>query len=209
MHGRLTLGRALTVALALAAGAHPAAAQVREPPVIVHRTPTEPEIERRAGWYFGLAGGVTPTLGDTKDGYDTGWNFRVPIGWQRPGAALGLQLDLQYDNLPSRGDVARDLTLWSAMLDAVGRFPVGPSGKSGLYVLAGPGLHYVRDVPRPSGAGVDYENLWRFGLNAGLGAGVAVGRHGELFVEGRYAHVWTPDDAVRFLPVTGGVKFVF
>ena len=209
MRDRLTMGRTLAVALALAAGATRAAAQVREPPVIIHRTPTEPEIGRRDGWYFGLAGGVTSPIGDTKDGYDMGWNFRVPVGWQRPGAALGLQLDLQYDRLPAKGDAARDLTLWSGMLDAVARFPVGPSGKSGLYVLAGPGLHYVRDVPRAGAAGLDYENIWRVGLNAGLGVGVGVGRRGELFAEGRYTHVWTPDEALRFLPVTGGVKFVF
>ncbi|MFL5574637.1 MAG: hypothetical protein ACJ79S_01480 [Gemmatimonadaceae bacterium] len=201
---------------------------VAPPPDTTARvTTTENMGERRSGWYFGLAGGATFPVSDTKDGWDTGWNIRVPFGWEQPGRVYALNFDVQYDQLNGKDVNAglpvlpttityKDLKIWSGMLDLVLRAPFGAERRSSVYVLGGPGIHYVRDFPRgvdnfgsPGTLTPNYDNTWRFGLNGGAGVGIGVGKHAELFVEGRYVYVWTPDNKTQFIPVTGGLKWVF
>jgi hypothetical protein len=206
----------------------PAETTVVAPPMIVRRYGN--------GFYFGIGGGTSVPTGAIRDAYDPGFNVTVPIGWDAPLGPLGLRLDLSYNQLDARSALrntgnavavtATNPQIWSAMADAkfrlpfTGRFIGGAT--TGLYAIGGIGAHYLRNYSQTFGVtnpstnindqGVqtatlqDNGSLWRMGANVGGGLSFGFGST-ELFVESRYVHIFTKDQATSYVPIILGLSF--
>jgi hypothetical protein len=188
------------------------------------------------GYYIGVGGGTSVPTGAIRDAYDPGFNVTVPIGWDAPLGPLGLRLDLSYNQLDARSALrntgnavavtATNPQIWSAMADAkfrlpfTGRFVGGAT--TGLYAIGGIGAHYLRNYSSTFGVtnpntnindqGVqtatlqDNGSLWRMGANVGGGISFGFGST-ELFVESRYVHIFTKDQATSYVPIILGLSF--
>lgn len=201
---------------------------VTAPPMIVRRY--------NNGFYFGIGGGTSVPTGAIRDAYDPGFNVTVPIGWDAPLGPLGLRLDLSYNQLDARSSLRNtgnavaitptNPQIWSAMADAkfrlpfTGRFIGGAT--TGLYAIGGVGAHYLRNYSTTFGVtnpntnindqGVqaatlqDNGSLWRMGANVGGGLSFGFGST-ELFVESRYVHIFTKNQATSYVPIILGLSF--
>ncbi|HEX8946211.1 MAG TPA: hypothetical protein VF785_23950 [Gemmatimonadaceae bacterium] len=206
----------------------PAETTVVAPPVMVRHYGN--------GFYVGIGGGTSVPTGAIRDAYDPGFNVTVPIGWDAPTGPLGLRLDLSYNQLDARSALRSNGTavavtstnpqIWSAMADAkfrlpfTGRFVGGAT--TGLYAIGGVGAHYLRNYSSTFGVTNPNTNindqgvqttalqsngsLWRMGANVGGGLSFGFGST-ELFVESRYVHIFTKDQATSYVPIILGLSF--
>jgi opacity protein-like surface antigen len=206
----------------------PAETTVVAPPMVVRHY--------RNGFYIGIGGGTNVPTGAIRDAYDPGFNVTVPIGWDAPLGPLGLRLDLSYNQLDARSALrntgnavavtSTNPQIWSAMADAkfrlpfTGRFIGGAT--TGLYAIGGVGAHYLRNYSQTFGVtnpntnindqGVqtatltDNGSLWRMGANVGGGLSIGLGST-ELFVESRYVHIFTKNQATSYVPIILGLSF--
>lgn len=171
------------------------------------------------GFYIGAGGGAAIPVGNFKDGYNTGWNVNIPIGWQSQTTPWGVQLDASYDrmngkSLSSGGISANvpDASIWAGMLDLTFRVPLGAESRSGLYLLGGGGVHHFKDYGGSSvtSGGVTYSSTGssatKFGVNGGAGFDFPVGML-NLYVEGRFISVFTKGKNTNYVPVVAGIKF--
>jgi hypothetical protein len=164
------------------------------------------------GFYIGIAGGAVMPQGDFDDGYDTGFNITVPMGWQRPLSPIGVRLDLSYnrfnaatlDDTPVEFD---DATEWSALLDAKVKLPFGQVDlsqpvhrRSGVYLLGGGGIHRFTDF------GDDANDETAFGLNGGAGIEWGWGMN-TVFLEARYISAFTDVENATYIPIILGITF--
>ena len=164
------------------------------------------------GFYIGIAGGAVMPQGDFDDGYDTGFNITVPMGWQRPLSPIGVRLDLSYnrfnaatlDDTPVEFD---DATEWSALLDAKVKLPFGQVDlsqpvhrRSGVYLLGGGGIHRFTDF------GDDANDETAFGLNGGAGIEWGWGMN-TVFLEARYISAFTDVENANYIPIILGITF--
>jgi hypothetical protein len=166
------------------------------------------------GFYIGIAGGASMPQGDFDDGYDTGFNITIPMGWQRPLSPLGVRLDLSYDNFNGAifDDVSGpiefdDATVWSAILDAKWQLAFGQPDlstpvrrRTGLYLLGGGGVHRFADF------GSDAGDETALGLNGGAGFQWGWGMN-TVFLEARYISAFTDVENANYIPVILGITF--
>jgi len=191
------------------------------------------------GFYIGLAAGASMPTGGVRNAYNAGLNISVPFGWDAPLGPLGFQGAVTYNTFGARStfrdgngtDGAVALTnvnpqIWSALGDVklrlpfMGRFFGG--GTTGLYVIGGAGLHYMRNysatfgVTNP-GTNINDEgvqtadlrsngSLMRFGVKGGGGVSLGLGA-AELFVESRYVRIFTAAQRTNYIPIVAGITF--
>ena len=166
-----------------------------------------------SGFYIGVAGGGAVPIGDfDKLGYKGGWGVNVPIGWQKPGNMLGLQLDLGYNTFNGQtfvtvGPTPTSLTnpdpkVWSANLNLKLSFPFTENKTTGLYLIGGGGLYRFQNFGVNSALGGflgndiitptspdNFSSRTKWGLNGGAGFEFAVGPS-SMFLESRFVNVF-------------------
>jgi hypothetical protein len=197
------------------------------------------------GLYAGLGAGTTLPVGDAYKAYNEGWGFNAVLGWDPKASPVGVRATFGYQTLNGRavgptvrdplgnadiisdfGGSGVDAKQISALIDAKLRVPFGRflGATSGVYALAGAGIHHFRDYNSTLfltnqfyGRGIANDgallsnsrnasdNTTRLGLNAGLGTSLGIGT-AEIFLEGRYERVFTEFRAVNYVPVILGVS---
>ena len=200
------------------------------------------------GLYAGLGAGTTIPVGDAYKAYNEGWGFNAVLGWDPKASPVGVRGTVAYTTLNGRaagpqirdplgrvdvindfGGSGVDAKQISALVDAKLRIPFGRflGATSGVYALAGGGIHHFRDYNKTVfltnqfyGRGINSfnndaslltssrnasESSTRFGLNAGLGASLGIGT-AEVFAETRYERVFTEFRALNYMPVIIGVQ---
>jgi hypothetical protein len=137
---------------------------------------------------FGLAAGVTEARN-----YGAGWHAQASVEAALPLPRLGLRADFGYQSV-ARGKMPARLDVPSLTLGLTLALPrLGPVAP---YAVGGPGW-YRDDL----GSGAE----WHFGLHAGAGLALRVGR-AELFGEAR-VHVIRDGVNTRLAPLSLGLRF--
>jgi opacity protein-like surface antigen len=158
------------------------------------------------GFYIGLAGGTSMPQRDIRNGYTSGWNTTIPVGWDATDSPLGVRGDFSFDRL--HGTELRDasntvmaasgdVSVWSLNVDAKLRAHApGASSRTHVYALGGIGAHRVANgvygtSGENAGKNLAFANAQtKFGWN--VGAGISTQWPGtELFVESRFFQVRT------------------
>jgi hypothetical protein len=179
-----------------------------------------------------IGGGFTQSVGNTGRNLDTGWNIRGGAGLNF-NPYVGAMLDLGYDHMGiNNGTLANigvpggDVQIFSATIDPV--VHVNPHGHFDLYLTGGGGLfHWYQEFTQPTVAIVPAFNpffgfysaavptnqiLSSYSVNrpgVDVGAGIAFGtrRHGKIFAEARYDHIYMAHSHVDYIPVTFGFRW--
>jgi len=156
------------------------------------------------GFYFGLAAGTSMPQRDIRNGYTSGWNTTIPVGWDASESPFGVRGDFSFDRL--HGTELRDannavvmasgdVSVWSLNLDAKLRAhaPGAPS-RTNVYLLGGIGAHRVANgvygtTGDNAGKNLSFADAQTiFGWNVGAGMSTQWGGT-ELFVESRFVQV--------------------
>jgi hypothetical protein len=148
---------------------------------------------------FGVAAGLTAPQGDFGDGVDNGYHVGAALGFKVPVLPVALRADLAYTTFGTKDPVDGNVNTLNLSVNAVHAFP-GVAIRP--YVIGGLGMY------RTSGSGdlEEMESSTDMGLNGGAGiqfklAGV------QSFVEARYTHIMTEDDATTVIPISFGIMF--
>jgi hypothetical protein len=179
-----------------------------------------------------IGGGFTQGVGNTGRNLDTGWNIRGGAGLNF-NPYVGAMLDLGYDHmginsstLANIGVPGGNVQIFSATIDPV--VHVNPHGHFDVYLTGGGGLfHWYQEFTQPTVAIVPAFNpffgfysaavptnqiLSSYSVNRpgfDVGAGIAFGtrRHGKIFAEARYDHIYMEHSHVDYIPVTFGFRW--
>ncbi len=183
-----------------------------------------------SGFYWGIGGGVSMLQGDASNAYNNGWNVTMPLGWRSAWGPLGLRFDGTYNRLPgatfnmgtgtggtgtTQQFTQPNINIFSALAGLTLDFPFGATQRSALYAMGGGGVHHLRNFNEFQGTSgttgtvtttQNTRDLTRFGWNAGGGLTFGIGA-ANLFVEGRYVTVFTPQQNLNYTPVVLGLVF--
>jgi len=181
---------------------------------------------------FNVGAGFTQPTGNTGRKLNDGWNIRGGAGLNFT-PYVGAMLDLGYDHLGINGATLAnigvpggDVQIFSATIDPI--FHLNPHGHVDVYLIGGGGLfHWYQEFTQPSVAIVPGFNpffgfysaavpanqvLASYSVNRpgfDVGAGIAFGtrRHGKIFAEARYDHIYMMNSHADYIPVTFGFRW--
>jgi len=186
------------------------------------------------GLYVGVGAGTAVPFNLLSDlGYDSGFDLTIPVGWHRPGHALGVRATLAFDQVhadvatadataPAMLGSAPDPKIYTGTVDAVLKFPIGQLAREGrglsLYAVGGGGAYLFRgfggttelsNVLGGDKIGNSAKNVHKWGVNAGAGMEYGLGPT-AVFVESRWVNVFTKgsqagNDYLRWIPISVGV----
>lgn len=174
----------LVTALAIAASAAPASAQVE----------------------LSIAGGPSLPLGDFGDVVGTGFHGQASLRLSLPLLPVSARVDGLFNQFPMEiGDA--DMRVLAGSVNAVLSLPsVGITP----YLIGGVGLYNSRlsggDGTEPALPESDGDSTTDFGAN--IGAGVSVGLPGlSVFGEARLHNIFGDGGSTRFVPISVGLRF--
>lgn len=148
---------------------------------------------------FGVAAGLTAPQGDFGDLVDNGYHVGAAMGFKVPVLPVALRADLAYTMFEGKEVSDMKINTLNLSVNAVHAF-AGVGVRP--YVIGGLGMYRTSaEIP-----GLGDDSSTDFGLNGGAGiqfklAGV------QSFVEARYTHIMTEDDATKVIPISFGIMF--
>ncbi|MGQ0702294.1 MAG: outer membrane beta-barrel protein [Gemmatimonadales bacterium] len=156
--------------------------------------PTSQDVERRG--YVGVGGGVTFGTGDFGDATKIGWMVHGFGGYTTRGGMWGGRLDASYGQNALEGDGGNVKTFGATanLVLTPGRRPADFHP----YFFAGAGGYRAKQT--------DLGGEWAFALQGGAGLQLHLGRRTDIFLEGRWLHLFT-DNAANIIPVTAGFRW--
>lgn len=160
-------------------------------------------ISAQSGASFHLGGGVVMPQGNFNDAFKTGWQAVAGVSFGLQGAPFLVRLDAFYGQ--HRGDftqVGPDVKqkFVGGLLGAQAYFS-GPGSAVAPYFIGQAGLTNAKlEI-----AALD-DSETKFSLAGGLGLTFDLGGV-NLFVEGKYFHVFTSDGSTGMFPILAGFKF--
>lgn len=158
------------------------------------------EAQQRSFTVGGSLGTVFP-VGELSDVYETALHFDAHVELPNVGnLPFGVRLDGGYIGFSEGNDSLRSL---SGRLNAVVPFATAPDARP--YLIVGLGI-YNMDGDFPHDGHTDEESETLFGVNFGLGFSYRAGGL-NLFVESRFHNVFEDDEALRFIPLSIGIRF--
>jgi len=149
---------------------------------------------------LGISAGAAIPVGSFADAYNTGYNGTVSVGFNSLGSPIGLRVDGMYNKFGGRDDIEGnelDARIIGANANLVYSLP-GQGIRP--YLIGGAGIYGLKiDTPNA-------EQITDFGLNGGIGAAFPLSGF-NTFIEARFHHVFTENEATQFVPVTFGISF--
>lgn len=147
---------------------------------------------------FSIAGGPSFAMGDFGDNTDMGYHAKVAASFSLPLLPIGLEAGAMWSRFDaSEGDGHAQIL--NGSLDAVINLPTPVITP---YLIGGVGYYNLKEES-PLGE-FDTND---FGLNIGAGVRLGLVGLGGVFAEARLHNVMTEGDAVRFVPVSLGIRF--
>ena len=150
---------------------------------------------------FGIAGGLSLPTGEDKDVVKNGFHGQVMLGFGMIALPVKLRADLSYHSFGGKENIFFnniDYRIISGAVNAI----VGMGG-IGMkpYLTGGLGMYNFK----AEFDGQD-ETETDVGLNGGIG--IEFGLTGmSAFLEARYIHIFTTEEATQIIPVTFGILF--
>lgn len=158
-------------------------------------------VEAQSPIRFGIAGGLSLPTGEDKDFFDTGFHGQVMLGFGMMALPVKLRADLSYHSFGGKDGTLADGADWRTISGAVNAI-VGMGGIGVKpYFTGGLGM-YNNKV---EAFGEDFSET-DVGLNAGLGLEFSLTGM-STFLEARYIHIFTEDEATQVIPITFGILF--
>jgi len=149
---------------------------------------------------LGISAGAAIPAGEFADAYNTGYNGTVSVGFNSLGSPIGLRVDGMYNKFGGRDDLIGtqpDARIIGANANLVYSLP-GQGIRP--YLIGGAGIYGLKtDIPSS-------EQITDFGVNGGIGAAFPLSGF-NTFIEARFHHVFTENEATQFIPVTFGISF--
>ena len=158
---------------------------------------------------IGISGGAAIPVGGLADDYTTGYNGTASLMLKSFGSPIGLRIDGSYNHMAVKNDrtiiipgsgIANAVAISTANANLVFNLP-----GTGMtpYLIGGAGVYNMKiDVEDAD----DPDSFNKFGLNGGIGASFPLSGF-NAFIEARYHHVFTDNQATQFVPVTFGLSF--
>jgi opacity protein-like surface antigen len=158
-------------------------------------------VEAQSPIRFGLAGGVSFPTGEDKDVVKTGFHGQLMLGFGMMALPVKLRADVSYHSFDGKDEpILRDANfrlLGGAVNAIIGMGGIGVKP----YVTGGLGLYNAK---------VEFfgeeEDETDFGLNGGLGLEFTLTGM-STFLEARYVHIFTAEEATQIIPITFGILF--
>jgi opacity protein-like surface antigen len=154
---------------------------------------------------IGISGGAAIPVGDLGDVYSTGYNGTLSLMFRSFGSPIGLRVDGMYnkmspkDDAPVNFDVVDGVVITSANANLVYNLP-GPGMTP--YLIGGAGIYNLKLDLEGSN---DPDSQNKFGVNGGIGASFPLSGF-NAFIEARYHHVFSDNNATQFIPVVFGIS---
>lgn len=194
-----------------------------------------PHYDDSLPWHGYVLGGYSQPTGNANNLLQGGWDIGGGALYRPAGSPLGLRLELNYSaNNATNQTLAQGAQdtglavtggwadLWSLTANAELRFPFG-RGVYG-YVVGGIGGYYAQINIQGYGYGyacypwwpycyagtgyvTAYNDVTKFGWNAGAGVSWALRNGMTMFVEARYNQMQTSPQTLEYVPITIGVRF--
>lgn len=164
--------------------------------VIVSSTAEAQQVANTRPVSIGLAGGISLPMGDFGDAFKSGYIITGSVGFRPSAVPFGIRGEVGYQSHDLDGPDASLTTLYGTA-NAVFNFSGGAASGIAPYFIAGLGIYNF---------GGDFDGTTDFGINAGAGMDFALSGF-NTFVEARYHHVFTEDEATTFIPITFGIRF--
>jgi opacity protein-like surface antigen len=158
-------------------------------------------VEAQSPVRFGLAGGLSLPTGEDKDFFENGFHGQVMLGFGMMALPVKLRADLSYhsfdgkDNTLAEGADAR--AIGGALNAIIGMGGIGVKP----YLSGGLGLYNTK----VEAFGEDVTET-DFGLNGGVGLEFSLTGL-STFLEVRYIHIFTEEEATQIIPITFGIMF--
>jgi len=157
---------------------------------------------------IGVSGGGTIPVGAFGDLNDAGYNFGAHALITSPFFPQDFKIELQHNRMKLEGTDTNTMVT-SATLN-LELNPGSALARVALYLSAGLGGYYVKTALRgATPTTTQYDNVTKFGLNAGGGLRFAVAGF-NTFLEARYHRVRSGrfvSGSVTYVPVVFGVTF--
>jgi hypothetical protein len=155
--------------------------------------------EARAQLSISLAAGAALPMGDAADALEMGYNATLGVGFKPPLAPVGLRVEAMLNSFAYKENTLGfdSQRLLGVTANATFGAPALP-----LYAIGGVGMYSSKlsaDAFDP-----DAEN--DIGFNIGAGFNIPLTGFGT-FIEVRYHHVPGDGGAMKFVPITVGIKF--
>jgi opacity protein-like surface antigen len=150
---------------------------------------------------FGIAGGLSLPTGEDKDFVETGFHGQVMLGFGMMALPVKLRADLSYHSFGGKENPIFDEVDYRIISGAVNAI-VGMGGIGVKpYFTGGLGMYNFK-------AELDGEDFTEtdFGLNGGIGLEFSLTGM-STFLEARYIHIFTEDEATQIIPITFGIMF--
>jgi hypothetical protein len=177
--GRLLAALAVAGAM-LAAGATEAASQLR----------------------FSIAGGPSMPLGSLGDEVDTGYHAQLSAALSVPLLPVGIRADGMFTQFPESGEDGNFRVVSGSVNGVLSMPSVGITP----YLIGGLGIYNSRFTDDDDGHGHETGSTTNVGANVGVG--IRIGLPGlAVFGEARLHNLFNEGDAVRFAPISLGVRF--
>jgi hypothetical protein len=156
---------------------------------------------------LGISAGAAIPVGDFGDLYSTGYNGTVSLMFKSFGSPLGLRVDGMYNRMDVKDDgvipVQNGFIESASIMGANANLVYSLPG-TGItpYLIGGGGIYSLK----AHGDNIDLDSKSDFGVNGGIGASFPLSGF-NTFIEARFHHVFTENQATQFVPVTFGISF--
>ena len=150
---------------------------------------------------IGVAAGLTAPQGDLGDAFDNGYHVGAALGFRVPVLPVDLRADLSWTSFSASEVDDVNLNVINVNVNAVHTFP-GVAFRP--YVTGGLGMY--RSTLDMTDVGGEKESETDLGLNGGAGVQFKLAGLGA-FVEARYMHVMSEDEATKIIPLSFGIMF--
>ena len=154
--------------------------------------------EAQAQLSLSVAAGASVPVGDEADNFSMGYNATLGLGIKPPLAPVGVRIEGMFNSFDAKDTFAADGS-WRVMALTANATLSGPAMPA--YLIGGLGMYNNKfEVGTISNSESD------FGFNIGGGFNLPLTGFSTFF-EVRYHHVPVEGGALKFVPLTVGLKF--